>query len=237
MEKPLGQYRVQVTWLWRAAFRFISPEGKFIFIDPWLKDNPLCPTEYKELDKLQADVVLYTHDHFDHEGDTAEIAKNTGAMVIASVDLMQSLQQKGVDRNQIIPLSYGGAAHVAGITAAMVPAWHTTAPSVGFVIGFSSGFAIYHPGDTCLFSDMALIQALYKPQLVLAPVGGTYTMDDYAASLACRDYLKPEYVIPMHYPADLCDTSPSDCAEKFYNHMQGSGIEVIMSKPGETINF
>ena len=155
MEKSSGQYRVQVTWLWRAAFRFISPEGKFIFIDPWLKDNPLCPTEYKELDKLQADVVLYTHDHFDHEGDTAEIAKNTGAMVIASVDLMQSLQQKGVDRNQIIPLSYRGAAHVAGITAAMVPAWHTTAPSVGFVISFSSGFAIYHPGDTCLFSDFS----------------------------------------------------------------------------------
>ena len=119
----------------------------------------------------------------------------------------------------------------------MVPAWHTTPPSVGFVVGFSSGFKIYHPGDTCLFSDMSLIKTLHEPQLVLIPVGGTYTMDDYAASLACRNYLQPQYVIPMHYPADPNDTSPSDCADKFRHHMNGSGVEVIMVKPGETIRF
>lgn len=197
----------------------------------------MCPTEYREIDKLEADLILFTHGHYDHEGDTAEIAKKTGAAVIASVDLRASLQQKGVDTGQIIPLSYGGTAQVEGIAASMVPAWHTASPSVGFVVGFSSGLNIYHPGDTCLFSDMSLIKTLHEPQLVLIPVGGTYTMDDYAASLACRNYLQPQYVIPMHYPADPRDTSPSDCAEKFRQHMQGSGIEVIMAKPGGTIKF
>jgi L-ascorbate metabolism protein UlaG (beta-lactamase superfamily) len=237
MVEALGQYKVQLIWLWRAAFKFISPEGKVIFIDPWLKDNPLCPAEYKDLDRLEADVLLFTHSHYDHEGDTAEIAKKTGAKIVAIVDLMASLLEKGVDSSQIIPLSYGGTAEVAGITASMVPAWHTTPPSVGFILGFSSGLKVYHTGDTCLFSDMSLIRTLYAPQLVLAPVGGTYTMDDYAASLACRDYLKPEYVIPMHYPANPRDTSPSDCAENFRHHMQGSGIDIIMAKPGELINF
>ena len=69
MTKPSGQYRVQVTWLWRAAFRFVSPEGKVVFIDPWLKDNPMCPTEYRGLDKLEADLILFTHGHYDHEGE------------------------------------------------------------------------------------------------------------------------------------------------------------------------
>jgi len=197
----------------------------------------MCPAEYREIDKLEADLILFTHGHYDHEGDTAEIAKKTGAAVIASVDLRASLQQKGVDTGQIIPLSYGGTAQVEGIAASMVPAWHTASPSVGFVVGFSSGLNIYHPGDTCLFSDMSLIKTLHEPQLVLIPVGGTYTMDDYAASLACRNYLQPQYVIPMHYPADPRDTSPSDCAEEFRQHMQGSGIEVIMAKPGGTIKF
>lgn len=237
MAKPLGQYRVQVTWLWRAAFRLVSPEGRIIFIDPWLKDNPMCPTEYKDLDKLEADIILFTHAHYDHEGDTAEIARKTGATVIAIVDLMESLRQKDVDAGQIVPLSYGGTAQVAEITVSMVPAWHTNSPSVGFIVGFSSNFKIYHLGDTCLFSDMSLIKALHEPQLSLVPVGGTYTMDDYAASLACRNYLQPQYVIPMHYPAQPHDTSPSDCAEKFRLHMQGSGTEVIMARPGETINF
>ncbi|MFC1953375.1 metal-dependent hydrolase [Chloroflexota bacterium] len=231
------KYGVQVTWLWRSAFRLVSPEGKVIFIDPWLTDNPLCPDDYKELDKLEADVILFTHGHYDHEGDTAELAKSTGATIVAIVDLRASLQQKGVDVDQIVPLSYGGTAEVAGITASMVPAWHTSLPSVGFIVGFSSGLKIYHPGDTCLFSDMSLIKALHEPQLVLVPVGGTYTMDSYAANLACRDYLKPQFVIPMHYPANPRDTSPSDCAEEFRQHMQGSGIEVITAKPGETLKF
>lgn len=182
-------------------------------------------------------MILFTHSHYDHEGDTAEVAKKTGAMVIAIVDLMESLRQKGIDAGQIVPLSYGGTAQVAEITVSMVPAWHTSSPSVGFVVGFSSNFKVYHLGDTCLFSDMSLIKALHEPQLVLVPVGGTYTMDDYAASLACRNYLQPQYVIPMHYPAHIDDTSPCDCAEKFRLHMQGSGTEVIMTKPGERINF
>ena len=205
MTGPKGTFRIQVTWLWRAAFKLVSPEGKVIFIDPWLRDNPMCPAEYKDLDKLGADVILFTHSHYDHEGDTAEIAKRTGAKVITIVDLMASLRQKGVDASQIVSLSYGGTAEVAGISASMVPAWHTSVPSVGFVLSFSSGFKIYHTGDTCLFSDMSLIRTIYEPHLVLLPVGGTYTMDDYAASLACRDYLHPRYVIPMHYPANPRD--------------------------------
>ena len=239
MAKPTGQYGVQVKWLWRSAFELVSPEGKTILIDPWLKDNPGCPAEYKNLDKVKADVIIFTHGHGDHEGDTVELAQKTGAKVVVGVDQREPLVQKGVKLEQIVFLSHGGTVEVNGITASIVPAWHTAGPpsSVGFVIGFSSGFKLYHAGDTGIFSDMSLIRTLYEPQLCLVPVGGIYTMDDVAASLACREYLKPQYAIPMHYPAIPSDGISDECAQRFSQRMQGSGIEVIIMKSGETVSF
>jgi L-ascorbate metabolism protein UlaG (beta-lactamase superfamily) len=119
----------------------------------------------------------------------------------------------------------------------MVPAWHTSPPSWGVVLRFSNGFTVYHMGDTCLFSDMALVKELYAPNLVLVPVGDVYTMDPRAANLACRNDIQPQYAIPMHYPGILTDTAPSDLGEKFRQQMEGSGIEVIVMKPGETVRF
>ena len=239
MVKPTGQYGVQVTWLWRSAFKLVSPEGLIILIDPWLKDNPWCPSEYKNLDKVKADVIIFTHNHGDHEGDTVELAKKTGAKVVASTDYRASLGEKGLKVDQIVCLSYGGTVGISGITASMVPAWHTAAPqlSAGFVVGFSSGFKVYHAGDTSIFSDMSLIKTLYEPQLCLVPVGGLYTMDDSAANLACRNFLKPQYAIPMHYPANPRETPSDECAQRFSQQLQGSGIEVIILKPGEAISF
>ncbi len=239
MAKPTGQYRVQVTWLWRSAFKMVSPEGLSVLIDPWLTANPLCPPEYKDLNKVKADIILFTHGHGDHEGDAAELAKKTGAKVITSVDQREPMLQKGLKLEKIVYISYGGTVTVSGITASMVPAWHTAAPpsSVGFVVGFSSGLKIYHAGDTCVFSDMSLIRTLHEPQLCLLPVGGLYTMDDRAASLACREFLKPQYVIPMHYPANPRETPSDECAQRFSQQMKGSGTEIIVMKPGETVSF
>jgi L-ascorbate metabolism protein UlaG (beta-lactamase superfamily) len=237
MVKPSGQFKVNVTWLWRAACKLISPEGKTIFIDPWLKDNPLCPSEYKDIGKLKADVIIFTHTHRDHIGDTAELAKNTGAIVVTAVDVAESLVNMGIDRSHIVRLSYGGTEQVGEISVSMVPAWHTATPSWGIVLGFSNGFRVYHTGDTSIFSDMSLIKDLFAPELVILPVGGVYTMDPYAASLACRNYLRPKYAIPIHYPGIITDTSPSDCGENFRRYLEGSGIDAIVLKPGETVEF
>jgi L-ascorbate metabolism protein UlaG (beta-lactamase superfamily) len=236
MARPDGKFKVQVTWLGRAAFKIISPEGKIIYIDPWLKDNPLCPAEYKDVSKLKADIICFTHTHGDHLGDTVELAKLTGAKVVVMVDLSQGLVQQGLDANQLIRLSYGGTDDVAGVKASLVPAWHIPS-AAGVVLGFSSGFKLYHAGDTCLFLDMSLIKTLYSPQLVLLPVGGIFTMDDYAASLACREYIQPQFAIPMHYPARSIASASTECADNFKKHLQGSKTEVIILKPGETVNF
>ena len=61
-----------------------------------------------------------------------------------------------------------------------------------------SDVKIYHAGDTCLFSDMKLIKELYNPDVVMLPVGGTFTMDIEHATIAA-EWLNPRVVIPMHY--------------------------------------
>ncbi len=236
MAKPDGKYKVQVTWLGRAAFKIISPEGKILYIDPWLRENPLCPADYKDVGKLKADLICFTHTHVDHLGDTVELAKITGARVVVMVDLSQGLVQQGLDASQLVRLSFGGTEQVAGVKASLVPAWHIPS-SAGIVLGFSTGFSLYHAGDSCLYLDMSLINTLYHPQLALIPVGGIFTMDDYAASIACREYLQPQYAIPMHYPARSIASASSECADSFKEHLLGSKIEVIILKPGETVNF
>ncbi len=236
MAGPDGKFNVQVTWLGRAAFKIVSPEGKIIYIDPWLKDNPLCPADYKDIGKLKAHLICFTHTHADHLGDTVELAKITGAKVVAMVDLSQGLVQQGLDASQLVRLSYGGTDLVEGVKASLVPAWHIPS-AAGVVLNFSSGFTLYHAGDTCLYLDMSLIKTLYNPRLALIPVGGIFTMDDYAASVACREFIQPQYAIPMHYPARSIASASSECANSFKEHLHGSKIEVIIVKPGEIVDF
>ena len=64
---------IDVTWLGHSTFLFKTPEGKIILIDPWVQNNPICPPSHKKLKAV--DLMLISHAHFDHIGDTVEIAK------------------------------------------------------------------------------------------------------------------------------------------------------------------
>jgi L-ascorbate metabolism protein UlaG (beta-lactamase superfamily) len=69
----------------------------------------------------------------------------------------------------------------------------------GFIIQLENGFKIYHMGETGLFGDMKLISDYYKPDLILMPIGGHFVMDPQDAAYATKEWLKPKFVIPMHY--------------------------------------
>lgn len=238
MAKPDGNYNVEVTWLWRAAFRIITPEGKRVWLDPWLKDNPGCPPEYKDPDKVEADLVCFTHSgHSDHIGDTPAIASRTGATVICPSDSVNRLREEGVDAGQIKGMSYGGTWEAEGVKVSMVMATHVCPTfTVGLVLQFSTGLNLYHSGDTGIFSDMSYIRHRFHPQLALVNIGGFYTMDPTDASYACQEYLKPEWVVPMHYPGPM-NVMTSNDLEEFEGLMTGSGIEVIGMKSGDTVRF
>jgi len=84
----------KLKWFGHAAFSITTPNGKVILIDPWLR-NPSNPEGKDNKDALAAvskvDYILLTHGHRDHVGEAVEIAKKTGALLIANPELAGNL--------------------------------------------------------------------------------------------------------------------------------------------------
>ncbi len=78
----------QMQWFGQSAFKVTTPGGKVIVIDPFISKNPKTPEPLKDLSKLgKVDLILVTHGHGDHIGDTVAIAKATGAKVALNADM------------------------------------------------------------------------------------------------------------------------------------------------------
>src|SRR5438552_10342641 len=82
----------ELQWFAQSAFKLTTPGGKVIMIDPWLTANPKTPPEYKDLDKLgRVDLILVTHGHGDHFGDSVELAKKNNVPVLGTAGMGQTL--------------------------------------------------------------------------------------------------------------------------------------------------
>jgi len=233
---------VAITFLGHACFKLISPQGTTILIDPWIKDNPQAPKGAENVGKLH--YILVSHGHGDHLGDTIELAKKTGAPVIAMPEITHYLIQKGLNPEKIVGMNKGGSVTAADIRITMVHALHSSSmvegnhiiyggEAAGFIIRFDNGFTVYFAGDTGVFGDMQIIRELYKPELALLPIGSHYVMGPEEAVYACG-LLKPQYVIPMHY-----GTFPvlSGTPEIFLELMKKfPEVKVLVMTPGETID-
>ena len=104
----------------------------------------------------------------------------------------------------------------------------------GFIIELENGFKIYHMGDTGMFGDMKMIGEMYKPDLVLVPIGGNFTINPQQAALALRDMIKPRFAIPMHYGTyPILAGKPED----FVKALEGSTTRAIVMNPGDKVDF
>lgn len=195
---------VTVHWLGHAAFEIISAGGTRILIDPFLTGNPTTPDSLKRLTRytgaLKPAAILVSHSHFDHVQDAKAIAASAGAKVVGAYEQVASL---GLPDSLVVGANAGGTVKVGDVTVHVVPAVHSSEPGgrpVGFVLEFADGRTLYHTGDTWLFGDMALIQELYHPSIILLCAGGgPYTEDPKTAALAVRKYFRPTTIVPMHY--------------------------------------
>jgi L-ascorbate metabolism protein UlaG (beta-lactamase superfamily) len=104
-ERVVNLNGIQLTWLGHATFRVQTPEGKTIYIDPWIAGNPMCPESEKNVKK--ADVLLCTHGHGDHIGDAVDVGKKLDPLAVGIYELCLWLQKKGV--KQISPMNKGAA--------------------------------------------------------------------------------------------------------------------------------
>jgi L-ascorbate metabolism protein UlaG (beta-lactamase superfamily) len=192
-----------LTWLGHATFRFDTPGGKRVYIDPFLNGNPSCPES--ELEPERIDVIALTHGHGDHLGDTIELAKKHGCTVIGAVELAWWLQGKQGLENVLDP-NKGGTVEAAGVKFTLTDAHHSSSnpdgdymgEPCGIVVEVENGTKLYFAGDTCAFGDMALIRRLYEPDVAILPIGGHYTMDPKGAAVAL-ELLGTKHCVPCHY--------------------------------------
>ncbi len=230
---PHAARQITVTWLGHAAFLVTSPGGTQLLLDPFLKQNPSTPDSLKDLSRYHPAAILVTHSHFDHSADAKEIALASGAKVVASFDWAQTL---GLPDSQLVGTNVGGTVKVGDVTIHVVPAMHGSVPDgrpVGFVLQFADGRTLYDTGDTWIFGDMALIQELYHPSIILLCAGGgPYTENPQVASLAVRKYFRPTTIIPMHYAT----WPPLATAAQVRAAFRGDRRLRVMT-PGETGEF
>jgi L-ascorbate metabolism protein UlaG (beta-lactamase superfamily) len=186
----------KITYLGHSV---VLIEGsKNIIIDPFLTDNPLASLSVDKLPRI--DIVVLTHDHDDHFGDTLAILKNNKAKLIAihEISLREDIVDTGVE---VVGMNIGGTyKDESGVKFSMTPALHTSKNGIpiGFVIDID-GQKIYHAGDTAFFSGMAFIPKIFGDlDIAFLPIGGHYTMDVKQAVMAA-DSLKPKLVVPIHY--------------------------------------
>lgn len=228
---------VSVTFYGHAAFK-LAGAGVTVLIDPWLS-NPLLNTPVDKVGRV--DLILVTHGHGDHVGDTVAVAQKTGAQVVAIHELSVILGQQGVAR--VIGMNKGGTLTAVSLKITMTHAVHSSTVEEGgrliaagdpggFVVQFPNGFTAYHAGDTAVFKDMELIRELYHPELAMLPIGSHYVMSPAEAALACR-LLKPRWVIPMHYGTfPVLTGTPEELIKLLKDEPE---ITVISLKPGEMV--
>ena len=223
---------IKVTWLGHAAFEIVSPGGTTLLLDPFIKDNPATPADRKDLTKYKPAAILVSHSHPDHAADAVAIAKGSGAKVISTFEYVSSL---AIPEGQKSGGNVGGSFVVGDVTVHLVPAMHSSEPGrpLGFVVKFADGRSLYHTGDTWVFGDMALIQEIHKPTIILMNSGGgPFTQGPADAARALKKYFKPKVVVPMHY-----GTFPVLAKEEDVVKGYGKDKRVMIMKPGESKTF
>lgn len=203
---------MRITYVCHSCF-ILENDGVSVVLDPYMVDPVGAIRKFPRL--RNPDYVLLSHGHDDHIGNLSDVAR-TKTPIICIAELASYLSKKGY--GNAIGMNFGGEIASDGLLFALVRAEHSSG-SGGVYLGEPAGFivkigghTVYHAGDTGVFSDMALINRFYKPDVGLIPIGGRFTTDEKQAAFFCNEYFGFSTVVPMHY-----DTFPNIKAnpEKF----------------------
>jgi len=226
----------KITWFSHASFSIETSRGKAILIDPWFTNNPLSPISVDAVDK--ADMILVTHDHFDHCADVVALSQKTGAIVVGFPETVGKFKTgQALPEGNVVSggmgMNIGGTVTIDGIQVTMTQAFHSSESGspCGYIVTLEDGMKIYHAGDTGIFESMKTLGDLYAIDVALLPIGSCFTMDPYQAAWALK-LLRPKKAIPMHYK-----TFPLlvQTADDFVTQARelAPDVEVVVLNPGD----
>lgn len=215
-----------------STFTLETADGVRIVVDPFFEDSPVA--EITRADAGPLDFVFCTHGHADHFADALPLARETGATLVSTFEIVGFAQEQGLEN--VHPMHIGGAWDFPFGRAKMTPALHggqvhgdetgrfTTVPG-GFLFDVD-GKRVYHAGDTALTTDMRLLQG--QVDVALLPIGDNFTMGPEDAARAV-EFVGPEVVVPIHYGTwPMIEQDP----ERFRD-LVGDRARVRVMNPGD----
>ena len=211
-----------------AAFLLDDGKNKLLF-DPFLTGNPAASIK---ADDVEADYILVTHAHGDHIGDAAEIAKRTGAAVVAIPEVAALIRSA-----KTFEMNVGGCVNLPFGKVYMTPALHSAGVAGGCPVGFVvniSGMNVYFAGDTGLFPYMQFLGNRIKIDVAVLPIGDNYTMGVEDAAEAVK-LLKARHVIPVHYNTWPVITVDANEFKKLAQTKANTEVHIV--NPGESLEL
>lgn len=191
---------MNITYLGHAGF-LIELNGKNLVFDPFISPNELASSI--KVDDLRADYVLLSHGHADHVADAETIAKNNGAKIISSYEIVGWYGEKGIEGH---PMNLGGkwdfdfgtVKYVNAVHSSVLPDGTYGANPGGFVI-WNEEACFYFAGDTALTMDMKLIpMTCPKLGFAILPIGDNFTMGFEDAVIAA-DFIECDTIVGCHF--------------------------------------
>ncbi|RDI95082.1 metal-dependent hydrolase [Meiothermus sp. QL-1] len=188
---------LEVRYLGHSAL-LITDGTTRVLVDPFLTGNPKAALA---ADQVEADLIVLTHAHGDHYGDSVAISQRTGAPIISNYEIVSYAERQGAKG---VGMNLGGTYRFSGGWLKWFPAWHSSSFPDGTYGGLAQGCVLelagkrlYIAGDTALFSDMSLL-ASYAIDLAVLPIGDHFTMgpDD---ALKALELIRAKQVLPVHY--------------------------------------
>jgi len=226
---------MKFTYYGHACFA-VEAGGKTLLFDPFITPNPLA--EKIDAAKIAADFILVSHGHGDHVADVVEIAKRTGAPVIAPFEVGDWFEKKGVKNVQA--MNHGGAAKTsfgrvkltAAIHSSSMPDGSYGGNPCGFIIE-SSGGNFYYSGDTALTMDMKLIGESTRLTFAALCIGDNFTMGVEDAVKAA-EFVSCHDILGLHY-----DTFPPIKMDhdKALATFKAAGKNLVLLQPGQAHVF
>jgi L-ascorbate metabolism protein UlaG (beta-lactamase superfamily) len=202
-----------IEWLGHDAFR-LRGAGKVVYVDPYQLEQRHQPP---------ADLILVTHDHFDHlDAGAIDLLRTPETVVAGPAGVVAQLPGS-------IEVKPGEERELAGLRVRVLPAYnvnkfrspgepfHPRGQGVGYLVELE-GETVYHTGDSDPIPEMAGLQ----PDVALVPVSGTYVMTAEEAAEAVRA-MRPGRAIPMHYGAIV----GSEADARRFAEIAGVPVEIL----------